>query len=274
MARRVVLVLADGLRPDAVTPVLMPSLYRLGRDHTRARVARTVQPSVTVAALASLATGVGPRTHRLTEPGLGFLPVLPRLRPVAQELHRGGIETAVVCADMDTTGRSVTWALATAAGVGKLVVAGQSAHETVEAARERLEGRNPGLTVVYLPDCDRAGHASGWMSPAYLAAATRLDAAVGALAALAQDALVIVVSDHGGGGVRANDHHEPHPLNERITLVLAGPEVRRWHALQEDISLLDVPATVLWYFGLPVPASYEGRVLDHAFQPALSAPAA
>jgi hypothetical protein len=97
MARRVVILLADGLRPDAVTPVLMPSLDRLGNDYTRARVARTVQPSVTVAALASLATGVGPRTHRLTEPGLGFLPALPRLRPVAQELQRGGIETAVVC---------------------------------------------------------------------------------------------------------------------------------------------------------------------------------
>jgi predicted AlkP superfamily pyrophosphatase or phosphodiesterase len=274
MVRRVVILLADGLRPDAVTPVLMPSLYRLASDYTRAPIARTVQPSATVAALASLATGVAPRTHRLTEPGLGFLPALPRLRPVAQELQRRGIETAVVCAEMDTTGRSVTWALATAAGVGKLVVAGQSAGETVKAARERLEGHSPGLTVVYLPDCDRAGHASGWMSPGYLAAAAQVDAAVGALAAMAQDALMIVVSDHGGGGVRTNEHEEPHPLNERITLVLAGSGVRRWHVLREGVSLLDVPPTVLWYFGLPIPGSYEGRVLDHAFQPALWAPAA
>ncbi len=273
MARRVVLLLVDGLRPDAVTPTLMPALCGLGRDYTRARIARTVQPSVTVAALASLATGVGPRTHRLTEPGLGFLPALPRLRPVAQELQRGGIETAVVCADLDTAGRSVTWALATAAGVGKLVVAGSHARETVDAAGELLN--RPGLTVVYLPDCDRAGHAAGWMSSPYLEAAAGIDSAVGALApaASAARALVIVLSDHGGGGVRPNDHDEPHPVNQRITLALAGPDVRRRHMLGE-VSLLDVPATLLWYFGRRVPDSYEGQVLDRAFLPVPSVPAA
>lgn len=76
MARRVVLILVDGLRPDVVKPDLMPRLWALSREYTRADLARTIRPSVTVAALASLATGVRPDTHRLTEPGLGFLPAL------------------------------------------------------------------------------------------------------------------------------------------------------------------------------------------------------
>src|SRR4029077_10915341 len=86
--RRLVIVLADGLRPDAVSPTLMPSLDALGDAYTRATRATTVRPSATVAALASLATGVGPETHRLVEPGLGFLPRLATLRPVARELAR------------------------------------------------------------------------------------------------------------------------------------------------------------------------------------------
>ncbi len=53
--RRVVLVLADGLRPDAITPGIMPSLDALGSAFTIALHARTVRPSTTVAALASLA---------------------------------------------------------------------------------------------------------------------------------------------------------------------------------------------------------------------------
>jgi hypothetical protein len=67
--RRLVIVLADGLRPDAVTPSVMPSLDALGSAFTLARQARTIRPSATVPALASLATGVSPQTHQLTEPG-------------------------------------------------------------------------------------------------------------------------------------------------------------------------------------------------------------
>jgi hypothetical protein len=263
MARRVVVVLADGLRPDAVTPGLMPSLHALGEEFVHARQARTVRPSVTVAALASLATGVGPATHRLTEPGLGFLPGLRRLKPVASELGRAHLPTAVVCAEMGAAARSVAWALVTAAGVAKLVVEGDTARATAAAAAATL--LEPGLTIVYLPDCDRAGHAHGWMSGPYRTAAAEVDCAVGRLRDHSGDALLVVLSDHGGGGVHAHDHDLPHPLNDRITLIMAGPTVRRRHAIERDVSILDVPPTVLWYFGLPLPVAYEGRVLGDAF---------
>jgi Type I phosphodiesterase / nucleotide pyrophosphatase len=263
MARRVVIVLADGLRPDAVTPGLMPSLYSLGEDYVRVREARTVRPSVTVAALASLATGVGPATHRLTEPGLGFLPGLRRLKPVAGELARARIRTAVVGAEMGPAARSIAWALITAAGVSNLVLEGNTARATAAAAAAALG--ESGLTIVYLPDCDRAGHAHGWMSVPYCAAAAEVDRAVRCLREQAGDALMIVLSDHGGGGVRPNDHDLPHPLNDRITLILGGSPVRRRHALEREASLLDVPPTVLWHFELPPPVGYEGRVLHEAF---------
>src|SRR4029077_9655447 len=97
--RRVVLVLADGLRPDAITPTDMPSLDALARTYTTALRANTVRPSRTVAALASLATGVAPGTHGLIEPGLGFLARLPTLRPLARELTRGGVTSQVVASE-------------------------------------------------------------------------------------------------------------------------------------------------------------------------------
>jgi arylsulfatase A-like enzyme len=127
---------------------------------------------------------------------------------------------------------------------------------------------------VYLPDCDEAGHAHGWMSAPYLEAAAELDAAIGRLSARVEDALLIIVADHGGGGVLATEHHHPHPVNERIPLVLAGPGVAREHRLEGPVSLLDVSATVLWWFGVPVPDSYEGRPLLEAFAPTLMTEAA
>jgi hypothetical protein len=262
--RRVAVLLADGLRPDAVTAAPMPVLDALGRDHVRALDAHTVRPSVTVAALASLATGVSPAAHGLIEPGLRFLSRLGGLRPLPRELARQGLVTSIVT---ETLGRGgpIAAALTSFAGVGRLTTLGESAHETALAAREMF-GRLPeGLMLVYLPDCDRAGHAHGWMSPPYLRAAAELDSAIAVFASGLGDATLIVIADHGGGGVRPRDHDLPHPLNDRIPLVIAGRDVRHREVLAGPVSLLDVPATILWRLDVPVPECYEGRPLREAF---------
>lgn len=270
--RRLILVLADGLRPDAITPSIMPSLDALGDLFTLALHAHTVRPSATVAALASLATGVAPTTHRLTEPGLGFLPGLKSLRPVARELARIGIPTDVVTSELSAGAHAIASALTAAAGVREVRAGGRRARETAAVAHRLLCGREQRLAFVYLPDCDRAGHAHGWMSVEYLEAAVEVDAAIGMLAGWTDDAVLIITSDHGGGGCHPQSHDELHPQNERIPLVLAGPGVTRRHLLTRPVSLLDVPPTVLWLFGAEVPPGYQGRVLEAAFsRPAVPA---
>jgi len=265
--RRVILVLADGLRPDAITPTDMPSLDSLGRTYTSALRATTVRPSRTVAALASLATGVAPETHGLIEPGLGFLKRLPSLRPLARELSRGDVASQIVASELLPTERAVLWALTKAAGLGRYRSAGLRARDVARSARAIALGapEQEELVFVYLNDCDQAGHAHGWMSPHYRAAAVEVDAAIGVLAELAEHSLVIVMADHGGGGVSTHDHAEPHPTNDHIPLILAGPDVTRRHQLTRHISLLDIPPTLLWWFGLEIPVVYEGRVLTQAF---------
>ncbi|HKA60316.1 MAG TPA: alkaline phosphatase family protein [Gemmatimonadales bacterium] len=263
--RRVVLVLADGLRPDAITPTDMPSLDTLSRRYTTALRATTIRPSRTVAALASLATGVAPATHGLIEPGLGFLKRLPMLRPLARELSRGGVASQVVASELLPAQRAVLWALTKAAGLSRYQSAGLRARDVARAALISALGQDDGLTFVYLNDCDQAGHAHGWMSPQYRAAAAELDAAIGVLADLTEHSLLIVMADHGGGGVSLHDHAEAHPTNDHIPLILAGPDVTRRHQLTRPISLLDIPPTLLWWFGLDVPVAYEGRILSQAF---------
>jgi hypothetical protein len=55
-------------------------------------------------------------------------------------------------------------------------------------------------------------------------------------------------------------------VNDHIPLVLAGPGVTRRHQLTRSISILDLPATILWWFGREVPECYEGRPLVEAFE--------
>ena len=266
---RLIIALTDGLRPDAITPSVMPSLHALAGAYTSAAWARTVRPSATVAALASLATGVAPDTHRLIQPGLDFLPRVRNLRPVARELSRRGVPADVVTAELSLTALPIAWALAQAAGVRRLLPSGLRARDTAAAADWVLDESGTSLVFVYFPDCDEAGHAAGWMSDRYLAAAAEVDAAIGSLSRRVDDSLLVVVADHGGGGVIATEHHHPHPVNEHIPLVLAGPGVARNHRLEGPVSLLDLCATVLWWFGAPIPTSYEGRPLLEAFAPEL-----
>ena len=267
--RRVILVLIDGLRPDAITPSVMPSLNAFAHNFTLALRATTVRPSTTVAALASLATGVGPANHRLVEPGLGFLGKLGTLRPVARELARGGVATDVVCGELARGAWPVAQALAAAAGVRRLVPGGRAPHESATTASQILLAGEEQAVFVYLPDCDRAGHAYGWMSPEYLEAAAAVDVAVARLTTWEDEALLILLADHGGGGVRPEDHDEPHPVNDRIPVIIGGLGATRRHQLTRPVSILDVPATLLWWFGRPIPPSYEGRPLAEALsQPA------
>src|SRR5437870_7710209 len=218
-----------------------------------------------------------PATHRLIEPGLGFLPRLGRTRPVAWELARASVPADIVTAALGPAALPVAWALASTAGVRRLVAKGSRARKTAAAAQRLLSQPEERLLFVYLPDCDRAGHAHGWMSAPYLEAAAEVDAAIGQLSQWTDDAVFIVTADHGGGGVTVNEHDEPHPVNDHIPLVVAGPGVTRRHQLTRAISLLDIPATVLWWFGVAVPDGYEGRPLLDAFVPApaptLAAPA-
>jgi hypothetical protein len=256
---RCVMLLVDGLRPDAVRPDLAPSLHALAQDYAHAPSAVTVRPSATVPALLSLTTGVGPATHQLIEPGLGTLPRLAALRPVPRLLSARRLPTVVVAGQVKTAETPIARVLSTAAGISRFVsTAGP-------AALGRLRFVPDGLVMVYVNDCDRAGHADGWMSPRYLDAVREADVAVGLLRACTANSLLVVLADHGGGGVEPTDHDRPHPVNDHIPLVLAGPRVRRRCVLRRPVSLLDVPPTLLWWFGLDVPEAYEGRVLHEGF---------
>src|SRR5262245_43645950 len=60
---RIVVVLFDGLRPDLIGPAATPNLHRLQKQGVTLGRQRTVYPSETRIALASLVTGVPPGRH-------------------------------------------------------------------------------------------------------------------------------------------------------------------------------------------------------------------
>ncbi len=64
--------------------------------------------------------------------------------------------------------------------------------------------------------------------------------------------------------MRSSATHRPEGI-----LTIAGPKVMPGEL--DDARLIDVPATILWALGLPIPPGVDGRVLTEAFDPELVA---
>jgi arylsulfatase A-like enzyme len=265
---RVLLLVIDGLRPDAITSDRMPNLASLAERSWRPARAVTVRPSATVAALGSLATGVAPETHGLKEGEVPSLQQLRALKPLPLELRRSGIGTTVVTGELPAPTRFLAGGLLRLSGVDRLLASANSPMRIIDSAMHLLRNSNCRECVVaYVNDTDIAGHAWGWMSEPYLTAARSIDRALIALVPLLQDteALLIVTADHGGGGVLPSDHDHAHPLNEEIPLLVAGTGVAWGHVGTESVTLLDLAPTLLDAFGVRPPELWEGRSFRNAF---------
>lgn len=265
VCRRVVLVVLDGLRPDAIDAFGLANVLALQSAGAWTHSARTVNPSVTAAAIGSLLTGVLPADHGLTSDRFHIPRSNARVTPLPATLRDAGLVTSAFLAQPPLLFRRMARALAERLGVDRPVFVGHCAADIARQATSAMETQRRGLVFVHLPDADRAGHAHGWMSAQYRDACRDLDESVGVLSQAAfgepdDDTLFIVCADHGGGGTVRDNHESTHPLDCTIPIVLAGAGVRAGTSLG-SASILDVPPTVLDALGLPVPSSYVGQAL-------------
>ncbi|HEY4099608.1 MAG TPA: alkaline phosphatase family protein [Gemmatimonadales bacterium] len=265
---RVVLVVLDGLRADSAPLFPLPNLHALARRGAATFEATTVQPSITASAMTSLFTGVSPWIHGIQSDRFALprprqpLTFLPRLlrdhdRPVHAFIH-----------DIPRAYRGLAARMAEHLGV-TLSLHGQTAAEILDGALPQLQSPDGGVTFLHWPDADRAGHAHGWTSREYAGAARDLDASLGRLIAVLDPfddpgTVVVAFADHGGGGRETHNHESRHPLDVTIPIVIAGGQVVTGE-LAPMSSLLDIPATIAWLFGIAQPANYAGRPFVEAF---------
>ena len=266
--RRVIVVVLDGLRPDAIDAFELSNVRTLMDAGAWSRDATTVGPSLTAAAMTSLMTGVSPARHGITSETI----LIPRtnagLSPLPDLLAARGYPSSAFMGAVAPIFRGLASRVAKRLGFGVSRFAGKGAEEILATARTTIKEQRRGLIVLHWPDADNAGHTHGWMSEPYRQGCVALDRALGSLAVGADivndpSTLLIALADHGGGGVVANDHESDHPFDRTIPLLVSGQAVMRVQLLAPR--LVDVPATALWALGIPLPSSYEGRVLHEAF---------
>ena len=220
MSARCVLLSLDGLNPTCVTPELMPNLHALGLSGGVAPDGgRCDMPAVTYVCHATLITGTHPATHGLTSnlaasprPGVvpGWAGVTRVVTPTLfAALRDAGLAAAAICGDqylvrvMGAQDASVGWPPNGILPHGTETCT--SCYATNGAVRPHLLAAvaDPDLPFVFghLNETDTWGHLLGPDHPLTLRAYGAADAIVAEvadlLAASWDEALLIVLSDHG-----------------------------------------------------------------------------
>jgi phosphopentomutase len=167
-----------------------------------------------------------------------------------------GLRTAMVVgkekfAHFRDTGACDTWVLSA------------RGDDDVALQASALASARPDLLFVHLPDVDLTGHASQWMSDAYVASVRRADDAVRRIvASLPVDTTVILTADHGG---HLSGHGSDDPLDTTIPWIIAGPATAKGLQLSSVIRTMDTAATAAFVLGVSFPADATGRPVFEAF---------
>lgn len=264
--KRVIVVVLDGLRPDAIDAFGLTHFRALTALGAFTPNALTVSPSVTAAAMTSLFTGAPPLDHGLISDRFHLPRSRVALDPLPRVLGRAGLPVTTFVGALPVLFRPLAHACAKYLRVRRPTFRGSDAKSILAAAHDTLSRQRDGLILLHWPDADSAGHEHGWMSPEYGTACRALDDALGALVRASgvpddPETLLIALADHGGGGCEYRDHAGDHPDNLTIPILIAGGRVDQ-RRLEGPVHILDVPPTVARALGVAAPVAWPGRVID------------
>lgn len=262
---RALLITVDGLRPDAVTPELTPSIARLAAEGSSTFTARSLSPTYTIPNHVSMLTGLTPLTHEVTmisDPG--NLIVDGTVTEIAHAVGRtSGIYVSKDKLRLFHKRGALDQYVQVDTGFAETLI------DRLVADLAEPETRWD-LTFVHIADPDTIGHLEGWMSRIYLDAVKKSDELVGRiLAALAEnglldETLLIVTADHGG---YLYGHEGGRPEVDNIPWIASGPGVPRGASIARPVGTHDTAPTLLRALGLGIPAGMEGTAIEGLFLP-------
>ena len=272
-AENVVVILVDGLRPDALKRAKVPNVESLIKRGASTMKAQTVTPSLTLPAFTSLLTGLTVKQHGMDwdefEPERGFLkaPTIFEIASFNGSKWGALFLNKLKLLHLAKPDRRLTLQMCSAVEQG--CNAKKIAADVITAYKNATEG-TPSLFVIHIADADVAGHAKGWMSTPYLQAVEACDRAIGVILKGFQDlglyeqTTFIVTADHGG---HDTTHGTSSTEDMTIPWVIAGPGIKPGYEITRSVSLLDTPATIMQALGLKdYYVEWSSRSVDEIFE--------
>lgn len=238
----------------------MPNLMNLMQNGAYTLSARTVFPSSTLPAHASMLLGVCPSKH-----GVDWNDYLPQEgyakgTDLFDLAHAAGLQTVM------HVGKEKLRQLTEPSSLDIFTYVNDRDLVVAERLIENFP-QDFGVLFVHFPLVDGMGHVHGWMSWQQLSVAFRADEALGNILAeldargLRDETLIIVTSDHGG---HDTTHGYSYPEDMTIPWIVSGPGVQP-KVLTTPVNTMDTAATAAFILGLPIPPEWDGVPVYEAF---------
>ena len=232
MSQKVLLILVDGMRPDAIDACPHPFLRELRKESAYSMKASTVMPSVTLPCHTSLFVSLGDAVHQA-----GKRAAMYYNWEELRDLNRPGSLIHSEYHNMERTGGLASDRLLT--------------EHTLACIRED----DPDFIFLYLGYTDEAGHSKGWMTAHYLEAVAGASACIETLyRALPEGWSMIVTADHGG---HDRGHGLDIPEDMTIPVYFAGAPFEKGKELP-GVSIKDIAPTIAKIMGFAPPREWEG----------------
>ncbi len=252
---KTILILADGMRPDALENV--PRARKIMEKASCALDARTVMPSVTLPCHMSLFHSVEPSRH-----GTTTNTYMPQVRPV-----RGLCE--VLAAHDKTSAFFYNWEeLRDLARPGSLACSffcsggalgyREANRMVAREAMAYISASAPDFAFVYFGSPDAAGHGHGWMGSEYMEAVEHCwELIEQLLEQLPEEYTVFITADHGG---HDRCHGLDIPEDMTIPIIALGPDFGPDKKL-ENANIMDIAPTIVRLMGIAPDKDWEGKSL-------------
>ena len=264
MAKRVIIALMDGVRPDAITACDHPFFTKLKKQGLSSMTGRTVSPPRAFPAHISLFASIGTEKHGIVSNDIRPFPA--SYASLMQVLREAGKQTAAV----------VIWEQVCSVGrpedINRLDFCDGLALENLsqdKAMEIQARWADRAANIIRKEEfdflffqyemADTVGHRCGWMSQEYLEAVRfTADCMERIYDALREEDQFILLSDHGG---HEFDHFdETCPEDMTVPLFCAGSLFPKGKVLR-NWSLLDIAPTVCKVLDVDIPSQFEGHSL-------------
>lgn len=255
------LLMIDGLRPDAISPERTPALQSVIQRGAATMRAQSVMPSITLPCHTSIFHSVPPERHGILDNEWHSMarPVRGLVDQIRiQDKRAAFIYNWEQLRDLNRPG-SLHFSFFVDSAYqldGDEIMA--------EEGIKAIKRNQTDFLFLYFGTVDTAGHAFGWMSEGYLNQVAFVDALVAkVLDVLPESATIIIQSDHGG---HERTHGTTLPEDLTIPWIIAGPNITSGTSIAAPVSLLDTAPTIAHVLGIPAPSDWEGSVVHSAFR--------
>lgn len=261
MATTILLVL-DGVRPDALAEASCPHYQSLTRYGSYSNQARSVFPSLTLPSHMSLIHSVPPIEHLVTDDHT--TPSINLCTSFFDQLGRKDKKSGSFYSYESLRYLSRPGSLAFSYFRNKDHFEGDADVDLVSRAISWIGAEEPDFVFINLSQADEAGHQTGWMSPHYLDRIENLDRALGLLKKeLPHDSHLFITADHGGHGF---DHGTKLPEDLTIPWLAIGPKIREGYQVSRQISIMDTIPTIAALMDIPAHPDWKGSVITELFK--------